>query len=39
MQLEYKKRLAKVLAGVDDEQQIINEMSGYFARVFALSDM
>ena len=36
MQLEYKKRLAQVLAGVENETKIINEMTGYFARVFAL---
>ena len=36
MQLEYKKRLAKVLAGieVDDAKAIVNELGDYFERVF-----
>ncbi|MDA9985027.1 hypothetical protein N9E55_04010 [Flavobacteriaceae bacterium] len=36
MQLEYKKRLAKILAGieVDDSQAIVNELGDYFERVF-----
>lgn len=39
MQLEYKKRLARALAGVKldtDSEAIVEELSGYFARVFAL---
>lgn len=36
MQLEYKKRLARVLAGVEGRDTLIEEMAGYFARVFAL---
>jgi 4-hydroxybutyryl-CoA dehydratase/vinylacetyl-CoA-Delta-isomerase len=36
MQIEFKKRLAKVLAGIDDgsQQEISDELAGYFARVF-----
>ena len=36
MQLEYKKRLAKVLAGVEDRDKTVTELSGYFERVFRL---
>ena len=39
MQLEYKKRLAKVLAGIDSAattDEVVEEMAGYFARVFKL---
>lgn len=42
MQLEYKQRLAKVIAGVaielsdDDNDVVMNDASGYFARVFEL---
>ena len=38
MQVEYKKRLAKALAGIEVENQdgIIDEMSGYFSRVFSV---
>jgi len=36
MQLEYKKRLAKILAGVDTKKDTIEELSGYFERVFKL---
>lgn len=39
MQLEYKKRLAKILAGVEVEENkdmLIDELSGYFARVFKI---
>jgi len=39
MQLEYKKRLAYVLAGieeVDHKESVMEELSGYFARVFQL---
>ena len=36
MQLEFKKRLAKILAGIKDESQaeITEELTGYFSRVF-----
>lgn len=37
MQLAYKKRLAKVLAGIETEEnkeEVMEELSGYFARVF-----
>ncbi len=40
MQLEYKKRLAKIIAGIEleeDQDLLINELSGYFARVFKLA--
>lgn len=39
MQLEYKKRLAKVLAGIDTPApvgELVDEMAGYFSRVFKL---
>ena len=39
MQLEYKKRLARALAGIEKEirdEAVLEEMVGYFARVFAL---
>lgn len=37
MQLEFKKRLAKSLAGVDiGSEDVIDELSGYFGRVFKL---
>jgi len=39
MQLEYKKRLAKVIAGIEvagDKEVLVEEMTGYFARVFKL---
>lgn len=39
MQLAYKKRLAKILAGIEtetDKSTIVSELSGYFARVFKL---
>ena len=39
MQLEYKKRLARALAGIEsdaDKSAALEEMTGYFARVFAL---
>ena len=38
MQLEYKKRLAKVLAGIPinkDKNMVINELGDYFERVFS----
>ena len=37
MQLEYKKRLAKILAGIeieDDKEEIVDELGDYFERVF-----
>ncbi len=37
MQLEYKKRLAKILAGIeteDDKKEIVDELGDYFERVF-----
>tara|TARA_Y100000385_G_scaffold291061_1_gene366983 strand:+ start:3675 stop:5201 length:1527 start_codon:yes stop_codon:yes gene_type:complete len=36
-QMEYKKRLAKILAGIrikENKENIVEEMGGYFARVF-----
>lgn len=39
MQLEYKKRLATILSGVEienDKDLLVNELSGYFARVFKI---
>jgi 4-hydroxybutyryl-CoA dehydratase/vinylacetyl-CoA-Delta-isomerase len=36
MQLEYKKRLAKVLAGITNADDAVEELSGYFERVFAI---
>ncbi|MEO1434832.1 MAG: 4-hydroxyphenylacetate 3-hydroxylase N-terminal domain-containing protein [Bacteroidota bacterium] len=39
MQLEYKKRLAKVLAGIDfegDKSGLVEEAGSYFAKVFQL---
>lgn len=38
MQLEYKKRLARVLAGIDaaDAEATAEELAGYFERVFRL---
>jgi len=41
MQLEYKKRLARVIAGVETEHgakkaEVVDELGGYFERVFAL---
>ena len=38
MQLEYKKRLAKILAGIpidEDKNTVINELGDYFERVFS----
>jgi 4-hydroxybutyryl-CoA dehydratase/vinylacetyl-CoA-Delta-isomerase len=34
MQLEYKKRLAKILAGIDQKEELVNELGDYFERVF-----
>ena len=39
MQLEYKKRLAKILAGIETETKkdlVVEELSGYFERVFKI---
>lgn len=39
MQIEYKKRLARVLAGIDagvDRTTVVDELTGYFSRVFGL---
>ena len=39
MQLEYKKRLAKIIAGVIEEEEkdlVMEELSGYFGRVFKI---
>lgn len=39
MQLAYKKRLAMVLAGIDDDPAaVVDELGGYFARVFKLPE-
>ena len=38
MQLEYKKRLAKVLAGIPidmNKNEVVNELGDYFERVFS----
>ena len=34
MQLEYKKRLAKSIAGVENSEKVVAELGGYFERVF-----
>lgn len=39
MQLEYKKRLARIIAGIDTEEDkdiVVEEVSGYFERVFRI---
>jgi 4-hydroxybutyryl-CoA dehydratase/vinylacetyl-CoA-Delta-isomerase len=39
MQLEYKKRLARALAGIEPEirdEAVLEEIAGYFGRVFAI---
>lgn len=39
MQLAYKKRLAKIIAGIEieeDKDLVMNELSGYFERVFKI---
>jgi 4-hydroxybutyryl-CoA dehydratase/vinylacetyl-CoA-Delta-isomerase len=41
MQLEYRKRLARVLAGIDDIEDsdaLADELTGYFAEVFRTGD-
>lgn len=35
MQIEFKKELAQILAGIDERETLVDEMTGYFARVFA----
>ena len=42
MQVEYKKRLARILAGIEDVKdtdQVAEEISGYFGRVFGLEEL
>jgi 4-hydroxybutyryl-CoA dehydratase/vinylacetyl-CoA-Delta-isomerase len=42
MQVEYKKRLARVLAGIEevgDKDQVAEDLSGYFGRVFGLEQL
>ena len=34
MQLEYKKRLAKSIAGIESSEELVEELGGYFERVF-----
>jgi 4-hydroxybutyryl-CoA dehydratase/vinylacetyl-CoA-Delta-isomerase len=38
MQLEFKKRLAKTLAGIEEDERdkIVGEISDYFERVFKI---
>jgi len=39
MQMEYKKRLAKIIAGIEvdgDKRLIVEEVGSYFERVFAV---
>jgi 4-hydroxybutyryl-CoA dehydratase/vinylacetyl-CoA-Delta-isomerase len=41
MQLEYKKRLARLLAGIEttsEQADEVIEMNGYFSRVFKLDE-
>ncbi|MEM7367190.1 MAG: 4-hydroxyphenylacetate 3-hydroxylase N-terminal domain-containing protein [Bacteroidota bacterium] len=41
MQIEYKKRLAKALAGIETDipkENLLEEFGGYFARVFQISE-
>lgn len=41
MQLEYRKRLARILAGIDDVEDsdaLADELTGYFAEVFRTED-
>jgi len=41
MQLEYKKRLASILAGIEveeDKDLLVEEVSGYFGRVFSMDN-
>src|SRR6478752_4047464 len=42
MQLEYRKRLARVLAGIDeveDSADVADELTGYFAEVFRVEEL
>jgi 4-hydroxybutyryl-CoA dehydratase / vinylacetyl-CoA-Delta-isomerase len=34
MQTDFKKQLARVLSGIEDRETLVEELSGYFARVF-----
>ncbi len=36
MQIEFKKELAQILAGVKERETLVDEMSDYFARVFEI---
>lgn len=36
MQLEYKKRLARSIAGIENSNEVVEELSGYFERVFKI---
>jgi len=36
MQLEYKKRLAQNLAGIEGKEEVVEELTSYFARVFKI---
>lgn len=36
MQLEYKKRLAKSIAGIDNSKEVVEELGSYFERVFKI---
>ena len=36
MEADFKKQLARILAGIDDRDEIIEDVSGYFGRVFAV---
>ena len=37
MQIDFKKRLAKILAGIEGpaREQVVDDLTDYFARVFA----
>ncbi len=37
MQIKFKKELAQILAGVSERETLVDEMTGYFARVFETS--
>ena len=42
MQLEYRKRLARVLAGIDeveDPAAVVEDLTGYFAEVFRVEEL
>lgn len=36
MQTEFKKQLARILAGIEKRDEIIDDLSGYFGRVFTV---